>query len=162
MDVFCDNESYKIDYKISLTGNLTGYLTSYLTITIQCGILSMSFHINNPKNIGVDKWQHLRDSKTGRPRYDGSRIEQKGYNIMIIFDEDYKIGYYQYIKSEDGILEMGTEYGNENGNRNRKQRTVIKIPIEYAYDILDKIISDLSANENTTENTTENTKENTN
>lgn len=132
---------YKIDYKISVFGSLT--------IPIQCGILSTSFHINNPKNIGVDKWQHLRDSKTGRPRYDGARIEQKGYNIMIIFDEDYKIGYYQYIKSDDGILEMGTEYGN----RNRKQRTVIKIPIEYAYDILDKIISDLSANEKTTENT---------
>ena len=132
---------YKIDYKISLSGSLK--------INIQCGFLSTAFQINNPKNIGVDKWQDLRDSKTGRPRYDGARIEQKGYNIMIIFDEDYKIGYYQYIKSVDGILEMGTEYGNGN----RKQRTVIKIPIEYAYDILDKIISDLSANEKSNEKT---------
>ena len=126
---------YKIDYKISVSGSLT--------INIQCGILSTSFHINNPKNIGVDKWQHLRDSKTGRPRYDGAKIEQKGYNITIIFNEDYKIGYYQYIKSIDGILEMGSEYGNGN----RTQSIAIKIPIEYSYDILDKIISELSANE---------------
>ena len=136
---------YKIDYKISVYGSLT--------ITIQCGILSISFHINNPKNIGANKWQHLRDSKTGRPRYDGARIEQKGYNIMIIFDEDYKIGYYQYIKSVDGILEMGTEYGNGN----RKQKTAIKIPIEYAYDILDKIIIDLSTNEKSNDKSNENT-----
>ena len=41
MDVFCDNEAYKLNYKLSKVGTLT--------INIQCGILSSSFQINNPK-----------------------------------------------------------------------------------------------------------------
>jgi hypothetical protein len=137
MDMFCDSDAYKLDYKIFQSGKLIIY--------IQCGILSTSFTINNPQKLGIDKWQQLRDSKTGRPRYDGARIEQKGYNINILFEEDYKIGYYQYIKSIDGMLEMGIIYGyNKEG---QKYLSVIKIPIEYCYDMLDRIITDFTDNE---------------
>ena len=132
MDVFCDNEAYKLDYKISRIGTLT--------INIQCGILSSSFQINNPKKINIDTWKKIRYSKNR-------------YNLMIMFDEDYKIGYYQYIKCFDGILEMGIIYGhNIEGN---VYSSIIKIPIEYCFNILDKIIIELSPKENTRENTIE-------
>jgi hypothetical protein len=138
MDVFCDNEAYKLNYKISKVGTLT--------INVQCGILSSSFQINNPKKINIDTWKKIRHSKNR-------------YNLMIIFDEDYKIGYHQYIKCFDGILEMGIIYGHN--IEGKMYSSIIKIPIEYCFNILDKIIIELSPKENTMENTIENTMENT-
>jgi len=152
MDAPYKSEEYKLDYKISQSRKLT--------INIQSGILSTSFYINNLKKISIDTWQSLRDSKNGRLRYDNVKIEQKGYNITIVIDEDYKIGYYQYIKSIDGILEMGIIYGYNNEEQNYS--SIIKIPIEYCYDILDKIIAELSNQDNTSVNTSVNTNTNTN
>jgi hypothetical protein len=77
MNIFCDNEAYKLNYKISKVGTLT--------INVQCGILSSSFQINNPKKIHIDTWKKIRHSKNR-------------YNLIIMFEEDYKIGYHQYIK----------------------------------------------------------------
>lgn len=127
-----DYEAYKLDYKLT-----DSYL---LTINITCGILTTSFHINNPNKYGFEIWQHLRNSKTGESRYDGARIEKKGYNMTILFNDNYVNGTYHYIKSIDGILEMGIKHNHGNA---KMYFSTIKIPIEYCYDILDKIIIDL-------------------
>jgi hypothetical protein len=135
-----DYEAYKLDYEII---NANGKNATSLIINIKCGFIATTFRINNPNKYGVEMWQHLRNSKTGESRYDGARIEKKGYNITMLFSENYASNpaSYHYIKSIDGIMELGIK---TNYIDSQMYSSSISIPIELFYNILDKIIIDLS------------------